>query len=512
MKDGGLAAIISACAPLRYQVTAQVGTAGGADTVREVTSKDGSDAVRRYERRTAPATKQKRSSGRRPDYGRRRKYTILALAAIILLIVAVFWYTGNADEIRRGVRIGAVDVSGMTRAEAREAVDRQAAQALEEVRFGEGVYSVPGEKLGVKVEAAPAVDRAYSIGREGWVGGRVFDVLRSYLGGIQLDPAVEYDEEAARGVIEDVAHKFFLRPRNASFRLADQGQVEVEKARQGRILDREETLENLDRSLSEMSGEVPIAADYRKPEVSTQEVEGLKPTEVIGKYRTDFQWDSNPSRQANMKLAAGAVDNTLLAPGEVFSFNDLTSDLHYEQAKTFSDGGVAYADGGGLCQVSSTLYMAAQYAGLDIVERHPHYAVLPYIKPGFDATVWFGEPGSGWGAQDMRFKNNTDGYLLVREWVDQKGFLNAEIHGRPTGKKVEMRTERVYEKPNKGIKWATYKTVTNEDGKVIFDGLIHDYIYSYNPPVPDGPHYDTSVPRVSGWKDPTNTTGWNSPH
>jgi vancomycin resistance protein YoaR len=370
------------------------------------------------------------------------------------------------------------------------------------------VFSVSGENLGVKVDAAPAVEEAHSVGREGWAGERIFDVLRSYLGGIQVDPGVEYDEEAARGVLENVAREFYQRPQNATFRLADDGQVEVLEARQGRVLNREETLANLDRALSDMSGEVPIAADYKEPEVSTQEVEGLKPTEVIGEYRTDFEWDSNPSRQANMKLAAGAIDETLLAPGEVFSFNELASQETYEQAKTFSDGGVAYADGGGLCQVSSTLYMAAQYAGLEIVERHPHYAVLPYIKPGFDATVWFGDEG-GWGQQDMKFKNTTDGYVLIREWVDENGFLRAEIRGQPTGKKVEMRTEKVFERPDRGIKWATYKKVTNEDGKVVFDGLIHDYIYSYNPPAPEGgPHYDTSVPRVSGWRDPTNTTGW----
>jgi vancomycin resistance protein YoaR len=446
-----------------------------------------------------------------PNYARRRRNAGLALVAVTLLIVAGLWYTGKADEIRSGVWIGEVNVGGMTKAEARAAVERHAASALAEIHIGDGVFSVPGEKLGVEVEPAPAVAEAYAVGREGWIGERVFEVLRAYVGGIQLKPAVEYREEVARGVIEEAAHAFYEEPQNATFRLAD-GQVEVQEAKNGRVLDREETLANLDRALSEMSNEVAIAADYEKPEVSTQEVAGLKPTEVIGEYRTDFLWDSTPSRQANMKLAAGAVNNTLLAPGEVFSFNELTSELAYKQAKTFSDGGIAYADGGGLCQVSSTLYMAAQYAGLQIVERHPHYAVLPYIKPGFDATVWFGEPGTGWGEQDMRFKNTTDGYLLVREWVDEKGFLNAEIWGQPTGKKVEMRTEKVFERTDRGIKWATYKTVTNEDGKVIFDGLIHEYIYSYNPPIPDGPHYDTSVPRVSGWKDPTNTTGWNTPH
>jgi vancomycin resistance protein YoaR len=154
--------------------------------------------------------------------------------------------------------------------------------------------------------------------------------------------------------------------------------------------------------------------------------------------------------------------------------------------------------------------MAAIYAGLQIVERHPHYAVLPYIKPGFDATVWFGE--NGWGALDMRFKNTTDGYIVVREWVDDKGFLNAQILGQPTGKKVEMSTEKIYEDPVKGIKWTTYKKVT-EDGKVIRDGFLYTYRYSYNPPVPENaPHYKTTAPRVSGWSDPTNTTGWASPH
>src|SRR5918992_3121510 len=486
----------------------RVGTAGGADTVRETTNRGGPHAVRReYERKTSSAAKQKRSRGREPNHVRRRRNAILALiAGVLLVVVAALWFWGGADEIRGGIRVGEVDVGGMTRGEAREAIEVHAAGAFEEIRFGEGVFSVPGEKLDVKVDAASAVGEAYSVGREGWAGERVLDVLRAYLGGIQIDSDVEYEEAAARGVLEDAARDFYEEPQNATFRVTDDGQVEVQGARQGRVLDREETLANLERALADMSSEVPIAADYRKPEVGTQEIEGLKPTEVIGEYRTDFLWDSNPSRRANMRLAAGAINNTVLAPGEVFSFNEIAAPLDYDKAKTFSDGGVDFANGGGLCQVSSTLYMAAQYAGLEIVERHPHYAVLPYIKPGFDATVWFGDEW-GWGVQDMRFKNTTDGYVVVREWVDKEGFLNAEILGRPTGKKVELHTEKVWERPQVGIKWATYKKVT-EGGKVLQDGLIYDYVYSYNPPVPEGvPHYDTSVPRVSGWSDPTNTTG-----
>ena len=437
----------------------------------------------------------------------------IALLAGVLLVAIAVWYLEGSGEIRRGVRVGEVDVGGMTRGEAREAIKRHAADAFEKIRFGNGVFTVPGEKLGVKVDAASAVREAYSVGREGWAGERVFDVLRTFLGGVQIDPKVEYDKKAAQNALKTAAREFYRKPQNATFRVADDGHVMVQKAREGRVLNQEETLANLDRSLSDMSGEVPIAVDYKKPKISTQDVKGLKPTQVIGKYRTDFRWDSNPNRKANMRLAASAINNTLLAPGEVFSFIKHTKDLHYKVARTFSNGGIGYENGGGLCQVSSTLYMAAEYAGLKIVERHPHYAVLPYIKPGFDATVWFGEPGNGWGAMDMRFKNNTDAYILVREWVDDNGFLNAQIVGQPTGKKVEMRTKKIWEDHTRGIKWSTYKKVTDKNGKVISNGLLHSYIYSYNPPVPAGvPHDQTSVPRVGGWPDPTNTTGWASPH
>ncbi|MDQ3924737.1 MAG: VanW family protein, partial [Actinomycetota bacterium] len=136
-------------------------------------------------------------------------------------------------------------------------------------------------------------------------------------------------------------------------------------------------------------------------------VEDPAPTILLGEYFTDSAWDPDPGRQSNLRMAAQAIDETVLAPGEEFSALEVLSPLDYEPAKVFTDGGVAYEEGGGLCQISSTLYMAANYAGLEITERNPHYAELNYIQPGFDATVWFGT--NGWGALDMRFRNNTDG-------------------------------------------------------------------------------------------------------
>jgi len=481
--------------------------------LKEISKTGGLGATRRYDNEEAQTLKRKR---RKTSFARRRKTAGIALIACFLLLVgasAVYYLAGGDDTIDRGVSIGSVDVGGMTRDEARKAVQEDASETFEKISFGTGKegFSVGGDDLGIKVDAASAVDEAYSVGRRGNVFQHLSDASRSYLGGVRVDLDAGYDKDKARGVLEERADEFNKKPQDASFSVTDEGKVVVEEARNGRVMDQEETLANLEGALKKMSGHVAIAeGPAPKPEISTAEVQSYRPKEVIGEYQTDFLWDSNPNRQYNMKLAAKSVNNTVLAPGEVFSFNELTKSLDYKEAKTFSNGGIGVANGGGLCQVSSTVYMAAIYAGLQIVERHPHYAVLPYIKPGFDATVWFGE--NGWGAMDMRFKNTTDGYIVVREWVDDKGFLNAQILGQPTGKKIEMRTEKIYEDPVKGIKWTTYKKVT-EDGEVIRDGFLYTYRYSYNPPVPENaPHYKTTAPRVAGWPDPTNTTGWASPH
>ena len=99
--------------------------------------------------------------------------------------------------------------------------------------------------------------------------------------------------------------------------------------------------------------------------------------------------------------------------------NDHVMGLDYNSTKVIIEGQEAKADGGGLCQVTSTLYMAANFAGLDVVERYPHNAQLPYIRPGLDATVWFGD-GYGNGELDMKFENTTDGYLLIQQYVSER--------------------------------------------------------------------------------------------
>ena len=199
-------------------------------------------------------------------------------------------------------------------------------------------------------------------------------------------------------------------------------------------------------------------------------MERLKPTRLLGSYRTNYtlSTDTSPERVENLEIASDAVEGTLLAPGEVFSFNELAAPLNYNSTKVIVEGREEFASGGGLCQVSSTLYVAADYAGLEILERNPHNAMLPYIRPGFDATVWF-------GLLDMQFKNTTDGYLFLKERVDEDGYIYAEVWGRPTGRKVTMSSEPSY-MGSDAATWVTYQQV-EEDGETTFDGPVYTDTY-----------------------------------
>ena len=231
--------------------------------------------------------------------------------------------------------------------------------------------------------------------------------------------------------------------------------------------------------------EVPTVKN--EPDLTTAEAEKLKPTDLLSTYRTNYMtYDDSPGRVKNLKIASDAVSGTLLAPGEIFSFNALAEPLDYYDTKVIVKGKVDTAEGGGLCQVSSTLYMAANYAGLDVIERSPHYAELPYIQPGFDATVWF-------GAIDMKFQNTSPGYVLLQEWVDSDGYVNANIYGKPSGIDVDMRSRKVKEydddEGNPVTKWVTYQKITEND-KVVYDGVLHTDTYKYLKPAEKDAPYD----------------------
>ena len=287
-------------------------------------------------------------------------------------------------------------------------------------------------------------------------------------------------------LLPDMYEELQTEPKDAGYTFVN-GTVEIEGSKPGQQVAQGKLAKELKRSLfdGQHTFEVPLN-EGRQPELTTEKAESLKPTDRLGKFSTNYDIVEDPdgARTYNLDLAAKAINQTLLAPGEVFSVNDTVSQLDYKEAKVFQEGLIQYAEGGGLCQVASTLYVAATRAGLEIVERHPHYAMLEYIKPGFDSTVWFGDY-YGNGELDSRFKNTTGGYVLLREWVDEDGNMYAEVWGQPNGTKAELRSERV-DYDNSSSTWVTYKKVM-ENGEVVSEGEVYKDTYRA---VGDNENYD----------------------
>jgi vancomycin resistance protein YoaR len=306
--------------------------------------------------------------------------------------------------------------------------------------------------------------------------------------------SVSLNRDAFRSVAADVYATLNVEARNADYEI-NGNSVEVIPSQTGLRLQEGRLFSELSEKIFQGQHNYELPVQVSRPEFTTRQAHQMKPTNKLGEYDTNYlSYDDDPGRVTNLKIASGAVNNTLLAPGEVFSFNALAAPLDYEEAKVIVDGRVDTADGGGLCQVSSTLYMAANYAGLEIVERHPHHAELPYIRPGFDATVWF-------GSLDMQFRNSTDGYLLIKQWVNENtGDVVSQIWGKPNGTEVQMRSEKIFDgtdaEGNPMTQWVTYKTV-ERNGQIIFDGEFHTDTYKYLKPAESS--------------EPTNTTSNQPP-
>ncbi|EKN65308.1 hypothetical protein BABA_20971 [Neobacillus bataviensis LMG 21833] len=153
--------------------------------------------------------------------------------------------------------------------------------------------------------------------------------------------------------------------------------------------------------------EIPMLSVY--PKVDSELLEDIR-SKRIGRYVTSFN-SQNKKRTTNIKLAAKAINNYVVFPGETFSFNKVvgkrTATKGYLKAKVIVRGEFSEDIGGGICQVSSTLFNAVDNAGLKIVQRFSHSRKVPYIPPGRDATV-------SWYGPDFEFKNMYTQPVLIR--------------------------------------------------------------------------------------------------
>lgn len=213
---------------------------------------------------------------------------------------------------------------------------------------------------------------------------------------------------------------------------------------------------------------------------------------------------NNAKRNTNVRLSAQALNGTIVKPGEEFSFNKAvgarTAEKGYQVAAAYNDGAVVQEVGGGVCQISSTLYRTAFQAGMKITYRRSHTFEPNYVTPGQDATI-------SWEMPDFRFINTSDAPIGIRaSYADRKATV--AIYGVPVlpeGVSWDLESEKVEELPppepeyvedqtlepgkevveksgSEGSRWVTYKVV-KQDGKVVSREKDHEKTYKGHAPV-----------------------------
>ena len=259
-------------------------------------------------------------------------------------------------------------------------------------------------------------------------------------------------------------------PVNAEFRMENNRVVSFNLATLGYELDIKKSANKISEAIENLEKNISLEFIKTEPAISQKSIQNLGIDSLLGVGESDFARSPNP-RKHNIKVGSDKFQGLLIASGEEFSFNknlgSVTGAEGYLPELVIKQGATVPEYGGGLCQVSTTLFRAAMYAGLEITKRSNHsYPVIYYGTPGFDATIYPPNP-------DLAFRNNTAGPILIQYKIEGTRLI-FEIYGQDDGHQTEIVGPVTYDaKPDGSIKAWVKQIVKNEDEDVLFEKTFY---------------------------------------
>lgn len=327
---------------------------------------------------------------------------------------------------------------------------------------------------------------SYSINRDKLVSLIVKQVEKG-----DYDTVIECPVESSDVNLDEVYERVHSEPQNPT--LDPDNNYDLVEAKDGVDFDLDSAKTSLTEAKDGDRVEIPLT--YTPADMTTDEYKSLLFRDELSSYSTEVEGSDN--RKTNVKLAAEYCDGTILMPGESFSYNlgvgELTEERGFRPGPSYADGQSVMDMGGGICQVSSTMYMACLYANLEIDERHCHPYPSSYVPAGLDATV-------AWGGCDFIFTNDTDYPIKLSTTYDGYS-TSCTIWGTVTEPfSVELYTETLETEPYEtkyeldkslgkdeqvldtvgidGLTIQSYRRVYDGDGNVISDSPEAESVYS----------------------------------
>jgi len=469
-----------------------------ADVPSRRVSRDEFERYDDYDRYDRPARNKKR---RRKKKGGFSGVSALLLAIILCLCGFGYWRVQEYQELTRmkevvsrqtfydGTTVDGVDVSGMTLQQALDHFEAQVEPAYREaaVVLDDGTR-VTAEQLGYSSNYRDVLTGAWSTGRTGSLVERYKRVQES-----MRAPAahqvmrVPYDDQLVRQYAAQVAQQVDAPARDASLKAfnVETYEFEFEPEQVGYTLNQESLVASIENALSNGGGSINMVIATVAPRI-TQETVASQYGMIS--YAVTNASSSSSNRLSNIRQSLNSINGIWLDPGESFSFNEVvgqrTTERGYKTATAYSGGKVTEEVGGGICQVSTTLFNAVVKADLKVNERHPHSLTVSYVDLGKDAAV-------DWGNKDLKFTNNSDDRIYICCYLtDDKrvrfgvfGKLlpdgtSITVEGKKTGT-VDFKTEyqmsfelfsgqtRVIQQGKPGYKATAYKIWWDADGNEI---------------------------------------------
>ncbi|EMI9088878.1 MULTISPECIES: VanW family protein [Bacillus] len=278
---------------------------------------------------------------------------------------------------------------------------------------------------------------------------------------------------AYESFMKDKYNETLKNPVNAELSV-EGSTVNISQSQNGEKIDKGKLTDLTKQAITSGTSDVTLPVTLLKPERSTEDIQKMGIKEVIAEYSTPMA-GRNGNQSFNVNKSANTLSGVIVAPDETFSFNGrvgVTDAAHgYKSAAVYSQGKVIQSAGGGVCQVSSTLYSAALRADLGIVSRSNHSMPVNYLPLGQDAAV------ADYGP-DLKFKNNTGNHIYIQAFSNG-GSITTRIFGTNTGKNVEV-SSQVISRTNDKITAVTYKKVT-QNGEVVSNGQISKSVYKSAP-------------------------------
>ncbi|HQA56319.1 MAG TPA: VanW family protein [Acetivibrio sp.] len=433
----------------------------------------------------------------------KHKIKIKLVICVLLLIITFFSVRIIAllgkNTFYKGVMIEGIDVSGLSKSQAKELVERKLNGIIIENSiplYYEGqTWVLELRDISYRFLLDEAIEKAYALGREGNIIKRLKAIRELKSKKKNLNARASYSKPQLEAYITGIKNQIDQKEKNASVMYKD-GNILFEKEVIGRIMNVDSNVNLIENKLIGRDfSPFNLEVDLIYPRIQYDDISGIE--EVVASFSTSFN-SANINRTHNIKLACERINNKILLPNDVFSMDaslgTRTKENGFKDAPVIVNGKLIEGVGGGVCQVTTTLYVAVLEAKLEVVERVNHSIPLGYVAAGQDATI-------SEGYIDFKFRNNKDYAYLISASVEGNRVV-IRLFGKrnATKHKVKLKsviteylnppeaeiiidntlpagTTQVERKPVQGLKVTVYRETYDENNRLIEREKISEDVY-----------------------------------